>query len=162
MAALGTALGEAAISIIRLSGPEAVDLGASIFKPRKKNLDLLDVDSHTVNLGYICDNDGQMLDEVLLCVMRAPRTYTRVDVVEIYCHGGVLPAKRVLDLVLEKGARLADPGEFTKRAFLSGRIDLTQAEGVLDLIRAHNSKGADLACQQLTGKAAQGIGFLRD
>ncbi len=162
IAALGTALGEAAISIIRLSGPGAVDLGASIFKPRKKNLDLLDIDSHTVNLGYICDDDGQMLDEVLLCVMRAPRTYTREDVVEIYCHGGVLPAKRVLDLVLEKGVRLADPGEFTKRAFLSGRIDLTQAEGVLDLIRAHNSKGADLACQQLTGKAAQGIGVLRD
>lgn len=162
IAALGTALGEAAISMIRLSGQGAVDLGAAIFRPRKKNLDLRGVYTHTVNLGYICADDGQLLDEVLLCVMRAPRTYTREDVVEIYCHGGVLPAKRVMDLVLDKGARLADPGEFTKRAFLNGRIDLTQAEGVLDLIRAHNSKGADLACQQLTGKAAQEIGVMRD
>lgn len=162
IAALGTALGEAAISIIRLSGQGAVDLAASIFKPRKKWLDLMDVPSHTVNLGYICNDDEKILDEVLLCVMRAPRTYTREDVVEIFCHGGILPARRVLDLLLEKGARIADPGEFTKRAFLSGRIDLTQAEGVLDLIRAHNSNGADLACKQLTGRAAKGIGFLRD
>lgn len=162
IAALGTALGEAAISMIRLSGKEAIKLAASIFKPRKKNLDLINVQSHTVNLGYICDESGHIVDEVLVCVMRAPRTYTREDVVEIYCHGGVLPARRVLDLVLEKGARIAEPGEFTKRAFLNGRIDLTQAEAVLDLIRAHSSKGADLACKQLTGKTATGIDGLRN
>ena len=89
--ALGTALGEAAISILRLSGEGAVELAASIFKPRNKNLDLLKVNSHTVNLGYICDESGDIIDEVLICVMRAPRTYTREDIVEIYCHGGVLP-----------------------------------------------------------------------
>jgi tRNA modification GTPase len=162
IAALGTALGEAAISIIRLSGRGAVDLAVSIFKPHKKNIDLLEVPSHKVYLGYICDDDEQILDEVLLCVMRAPHTYTRENVVEIFCHGGILPARRVLDLVLEKGARIADPGEFTKRAFINGRIDLTQAEGVLDLIRAHNTKGADLACKQLTGVAAKGITAMRD
>ncbi|MGB4504558.1 MAG: tRNA uridine-5-carboxymethylaminomethyl(34) synthesis GTPase MnmE [Syntrophaceticus sp.] len=161
IAALGTALGEAAISIIRLSGKGAVKLAASIFKPRKKNLDLLTVESHTVHLGYICDGSN-IVDEVLLCVMKSPRTYTREDVVEIYCHGGVLPARRVLDLVLEKGARIAEPGEFTKRAFLNGRIDLTQAEAVLDLIRARCNKGADLACEQLTGKLAAGIGELKN
>ncbi len=160
--ALGTALGEAAISILRLSGEGAVELAASIFKPRNKNLDLLKVNSHTVNLGYICDESGDIIDEVLICVMRAPRTYTREEIVEIYCHGGVLPVRRVMDLVLEKGARIAEPGEFTKRAFLNGRIDLTQAEAVLDLIRARSSKGADLACKQLTGKIATGISKLRD
>jgi tRNA modification GTPase len=94
--------------------------------------------------------------------MRAPRTYTREDVVEIFCHGGILPVRSVMDLVLQKGARIAEPGEFTKRAFLNGRIDLAQAEAVLDLIRARSSKGAELACNQLTGKISAGIGKLRD
>jgi tRNA modification GTPase len=162
IAALGTALGEAAISMIRLSGEGAVELVASIFKPRNKDLDLLKVASHTVTLGYICDDQGDIIDEVLVCVMRAPRTYTREDVVEIFCHGGILPVRSVMDLVLQKGARIAEPGEFTKRAFLNGRIDLAQAEAVLDLIRARSSKGAELACNQLTGKISAGIGKLRD
>jgi tRNA modification GTPase len=129
IAALGTALGEAAISMIRLSGEGAVELVASIFKPRNKDLDLLKVASHTVTLGYICDDQGDIIDEVLVCVMRAPRTYTREDVVEIFCHGGILPVRSVMDLVLQKGAR---------------------------------SKGAELACNQLTGKISAGIGKLRD
>lgn len=162
IAALGTALGEAAISMIRLSGEGAVELVASIFKPRNKDLDLLKVASHTVTLGYICDDQGDIIDEVLVCVMRAPRTYTREDVVEIFCHGGILPVRSVMDLVLQKGARIAEPGEFTKRAFLNGRIDLAQAEAVLDLIRARSSKGAELACNQLTGKISAGIGKLRE
>ena len=162
IAALGTALGEAAISMIRLSGEGAVELVASIFKPRNKDLDLLKVASHTVTLGYICDDQGDIIDEVLVCVMRAPRTYTREDVVEIFCHGGILPVRSVMDLVLQKGARIAEPGEFTKRAFLNWRIDLAQAEAVLDLIRARSSKGAELACNQLTGKISAGIGKLRD
>jgi tRNA modification GTPase len=130
IAALGTALGEAAISMIRLSGEGAVELVASIFKPRNKDLDLLKVASHTVTLGYICDDQGDIIDEVLVCVMRAPRTYTREDVVEIFCHGGILPVRSVMDLVLQKGAR--------------------------------SSKGAELACNQLTGKISAGIGKLRD
>jgi tRNA modification GTPase len=162
IAALGTALGEAAISMIRLSGEGAVELVASIFKPRNKDLDILKVASHTVTLGYIYDDQGDIIDEVLVCVMRAPRTYTREDVVEIFCHGGILPVRSVMDLVLQKGARIAEPGEFTKRAFLNGRIDLAQAEAVLDLIRARSSKGAELACNQLTGKISAGIGKLRD
>ncbi|CEO87523.1 tRNA uridine-5-carboxymethylaminomethyl(34) synthesis GTPase MnmE [Syntrophaceticus schinkii] len=162
IAALGTALGEAAISMIRLSGEGAVELVASIFKPRNKDLDLLKVASHTVTLGYICDDQGDIIDEVLVCVMRAPRTYTREDVVEIFCHGGILPVRSVMDLVLQKGARIAEPGEFTKCAFLNGRIDLAQAEAVLDLIRARSSKGAELACNQLTGKISAGIGKLRE
>ncbi|HHY30506.1 MAG TPA: tRNA uridine-5-carboxymethylaminomethyl(34) synthesis GTPase MnmE [Syntrophaceticus sp.] len=162
IAALGTALGEAAISMIRLSGEGAVELVASIFKPRNKDLDILKVASHTVTLGYIYDDQGDIIDEVLVCVMRAPRTYTREDVVEIFCHGGILPVRSVMDLVLQKGARIAEPGEFTKRAFLNGRIDLAQAEAVLDLIRARSSKGAELACNQLTGKISAGIGKLRE
>ena len=161
IAAFGTALGEGAISIVRLSGKGAVELAASIFRPRKSGLDLLMVPSHTMILGDICNDQGEILDEVLLCAMREPRTYTREDVVEIFCHGGVLQVRRVLDLVLLKGARLAEPGEFTKRSFLNGRIDLAQAEAVLDLIRAHSSKGADLACRQLTGKASSGINEMR-
>ena len=116
-------------------------MAACIFKPRKKDLDLKKIASHTMHLGYICGNDGDVIDEVLITVMRAPHSYTRDDVVEIYCHGGIIPVRRVLDLVLKKGARLAEPGEFTKRAFLSGRIDLAQAEAVLDLIRAQSNKG---------------------
>ncbi|MEG3069344.1 MAG: hypothetical protein RQM95_14510 [Syntrophaceticus schinkii] len=104
IAALGTALGEAAISMIRLSGEGAVELVASIFKPRNKDLDILKVASHTVTLGYIYDDQGDIIDEVLVCVMRAPRTYTREDVVEIFCHGGILPVRSVMDLVLQKGA----------------------------------------------------------
>ncbi len=162
IAALGTTLGEAAIGIVRLSGEGAVELAAAIFKPRKKELDLTKIASHTLHLGYICDDEGDILDEVLIAVMRAPRSYTRDDVVEIYCHGGIIPVRRVLDLVLKKGARLAEPGEFTKRAFLSGRIDLAQAEAVLDLIRAQSNKGAELACRQLRGGVSDKIKNMRD
>mgnify|MGYP000894744101 CR=1 FL=1 len=161
IAAPGSALGDAAVSMIRLSGDGAIQLAASIFKPRTKKVDLLRVHSHTMHLGYIYEQHERIVDEVLLCVMRAPKTYTREDVVEINCHGGVLCARRVLDLVLKKGARIAEPGEFTRRAFLHGRIDLTQAEAVLDLIRARSDKGADLACRQLTGRLAAGIGRLK-
>lgn len=161
IAALGTTLGEAAIGIVRLSGEGAIELAASIFRPRKKGLDLTKT-SHTLHLGYICDDEGDILDEVLITVMKAPHSYTRDDVVEIYCHGGIIPVRRVLDLVLKKGARLAEPGEFTKRAFLSGRIDLAQAEAVLDLIRAQSAKGAELACSQLRGGVSEKIKDMRN
>jgi len=161
IAALGTTIGEAAIGIVRLSGEGAVELASSIFRPRKKDLEIKNT-SHFLHLGYICDDNGDILDEVLITVMRAPHSYTREDVVEIYCHGGIIPVRRVLDLVLKKGARLAEPGEFTKRAFLSGRIDLAQAEAVLDLIRAQSEKGAELACRQLRGGVSEKIRDMRD
>ena len=141
IAALGTTLGEAAIGIVRLSGEGAVELAACIFKPRKKDLDLKKIASHTMHLGYFCGNDGDVIDEVLITVMRAPHSYTRDDVVEIYCHGGIIPVRRVLDLVLKKGARLAEPGEFTKRAF-KRQSRSCPSWAVLDLIRAQSNKGA--------------------
>lgn len=157
IAALATPLGEAAIGIVRISGCGAVEFVESIFKPRKKGFNLTDAETHTVHLGYICEKTGEIIDEVLVCVMRAPRTYTREDIVEIYCHGGIIPVRRVLEIVLKSGARLAEPGEFTKRAFLNGRIDLVQAEAVLDLIRAKTDQGADLAVRQIRGVLSENI-----
>ncbi|MDH7577668.1 MAG: tRNA uridine-5-carboxymethylaminomethyl(34) synthesis GTPase MnmE [Bacillota bacterium] len=162
IAALGTPLGEAALGIVRLSGRGAVEIVERIFYPRRTNLKLTEVPSHTIHLGEIRTGDGRVLDEVLVSVMRAPRTYTREDVVEIYCHGGVIPVRSVLDLVLKEGARLAEPGEFTKRAFLSGRVDLAQAEAVLDLIRARSETGRELALKQLGGSVSHTITDLRN
>lgn len=162
IAALGTPLGEAAIGIVRLSGSGSIKLVEGIFRSRHPALKLSQVTSHTVHLGLICNSEGEVLDEVLVCVMRAPRTYTREDVVEIYCHGGITPVRHVLDLVLDKGARLAEPGEFTKRAFLNGRIDLVQAEAVLDVIRARTRASVGLALKQLKGNLSAAIYELRD
>lgn len=162
IAALGTALGEAAIGIVRMSGSGAVKLAAKFFKPYKKGTELMDIPSHSMKVGTICDEKGEAIDEVLVCIMRRPHTYTREDVVEIYCHGGIFPVRRVLDLVLRNGARLAEPGEFTKRAFLNGRIDLAQAEAVLDIIRARSGRGAEIACRQLAGGLSKGIVEMRD
>src|SRR2546425_78472 len=120
-----------------------------------------DAQSHTIHYGRIVRNNRN-IDEVLLCVMRAPRTFTREDAVEITCHGGILAAKLVLDAVLENGARLAEPGEFTKRAFLNGRIDLTQAEAVADLIHARTELSLAAANEQLAGRLSQRINRLRD
>jgi tRNA modification GTPase len=161
IAALGTTLGEAAIGIVRMSGRGAVELAASIFRPHKKGLDLTAVPSHTMHLGYIYGDD-EIIDQVLISIMRGPHSYTREDVVEIYCHGGIIPVRRTLDLVIKQGARVAEPGEFTKRAFLNGRIDLAQAEAVLDLIRAHSTKGAEIACRQLSGNISAKISEIRN
>ena len=124
------------ISIVRISGPDAIIIGDKVFKS-KKNIKLANVKSHTVHFGNICDNDNE-IDEALVIVMKAPNTYTRENIVEIDCHGGILVTKKVLEAVLNAGARLAEPGEFTKRAFLNGRIDLSQAEAVIDIINAKN------------------------
>ena len=124
------------ISIVRISGPDAIIIGDKVFKS-KKNIKLANVQSHTVHFGNICDN-GNEIDEALVIVMKAPNTYTRENIVEIDCHGGILVTKKVLEAVLNAGARLAEPGEFTKRAFLNGRIDLSQAEAVIDIINAKN------------------------
>jgi tRNA modification GTPase len=160
--ALATPIGEAAIGIVRLSGQGCVELVERFFLPRKKGLRLSQVPSHTVHLGFMCDPDGQILDEVLVNVMRAPRTYTREDVVEVYCHGGVIPVRAVLRLFLDHGARLAEPGEFTKRAFLNGRIDLAQAEAVLDVIRSRTEKSALIAVTNIRGVLSQRINSIRD
>jgi len=159
--ALGTPIGEAAIGIVRLSGSGCIALVEKFFVPKKKGLLLSKVASHTVHLGVICDREGKVLDEVLVNVMRAPRTYTREDVVEVYCHGGIVPVRAVLRLFLENGARLAEPGEFTKRAFLNGRIDLAQAEAVLDVIRARTENSALIAVKNLRGELSEAINRTR-
>ncbi|MDD5686501.1 MAG: tRNA uridine-5-carboxymethylaminomethyl(34) synthesis GTPase MnmE [Elusimicrobia bacterium] len=147
--AISTLIGEAGIGIVRLSGPDAVNIASKIFQPKsKQNLEKLP--THSVNLGKIISN-GKFVDEVLLTIMKAPKSYTREDVVEISCHGGIVPLKKTLELCLKNGARLADPGEFTKRAFLNGRIDLSQAEAVCDIIRAKTDVALSCAVSQLNG-----------
>ncbi|MEO5802436.1 MAG: tRNA uridine-5-carboxymethylaminomethyl(34) synthesis GTPase MnmE [Verrucomicrobiota bacterium] len=162
IAAIATPLGEGGLAVIRLSGPEALAVADKSFIPSgKSSLKPSQAATHTIHYGKIVQ-DNRPIDEVLLSVMRAPRTLTREDVVEITCHGGLLPAKMVLDTVLQNGARLAMPGEFTKRAFLNGRIDLTQAEAVADLISARTELALTAANEQLAGKLSQRINELRD
>jgi tRNA modification GTPase len=162
IAAIATPLGEGGLAVIRLSGAQALSIADKSFVPLGKSSAIPSAaPTHTIHYGRIV-RDGQTIDEVLLAVMRAPRTLTREDVVEITCHGGMLPAKMILDVVLEHGARLALPGEFTKRAFLNGRIDLTQAEAVADLISARTELALNAANEQLAGKLSQRINALRD
>ena len=161
IAAISTPLGEGGIGIVRLSGPLAVEIVDGIFHS-PKGIRLKEVPSHTIHHGFIVDpNDGTHIDEVLVSVMRAPRSYTREDVVEINCHGGIVPLRRVLELVLSQGARAAEPGEFTKRAFLSGRISIDQAEAVLDIIRAKTDLGLELSMERLEGRLSRPIKGLR-
>lgn len=154
--AIATPLGEGAIGIVRISGSKALAIIKKIFK--EKNLD--DVPSHTINYGHIVEN-GAIIDEVMVSVMRAPKTFTREDVIEINTHGGVAVTNEILQLVLRSGARMADPGEFTKRAFLNGRVDLAQAEAVMDLIRAKTDKAMAVAVQQLDGSLSNLINNTR-
>ncbi len=158
IAAVATPVGEGGLAVVRLSGPAALDIADRSFKGSSKPSK---APSHTLHFGTI-NHDGRTVDEVLLAVMRAPRTYTREDVVEISCHGGILPAKLVLDTLLHNGARLALPGEFTKRAFVNGRIDLAQAEAVADLIHSRTELALSAANEQLAGKLSQRINQLRD
>jgi tRNA modification GTPase len=162
IAAIATPLGEGGLAVIRLSGPQTLAVADRSFAPiGKSSLKPSQAASHTIQFGHVV-RDGRTVDEVLLAVMRAPRTYTREDVVEITCHGGILPAKLVLDTVLENGARLALPGEFTRRAFLNGRLDLAQAEAVADLIHSRTELALRAANEQLAGKLSQRINQLRD
>lgn len=148
------------ISIIRISGKSALQIAAKVFCS-KNNKNIADVDSHTVHYGNIVSN-GEIVDEALVIVMKAPNTYTREDVVEIDCHGGILVTKKVLETVLKAGARLAEPGEFTKRAFLNGRIDLSQAEAVIDIINSKNEYALKSSVKQLGGKLSEKIKILRE
>jgi tRNA modification GTPase len=162
IAAIATPLGEGGLAVIRISGPAALMVADRSFTPLgTSSLKPSAAPTHTIHYGKIVRRD-QVVDEVLLAVLRAPRTFTREDVVEITCHGGLLPAKLVLDTVLENGARSAEPGEFSKRAFLRGRIDLTQAEAVADLIHARTELALAAANEQLAGKLSQRIHQLRD
>ena len=158
IAAISTPVGEGGISIIRISGDDALKVAQRIYKGK----DLSKVASHTINYGHIVDPDTkQEVDEVMVSVMLAPHTYTREDVVEINCHGGLLATNRILQLVLSYGARMAEPGEFTKRAFLNGRLDLSQSEAVMDLIRAKSDKSMKVALNQLDGDLSRLIRHLR-
>ncbi len=159
IAAISTALGEGAIAIVRVSGIDAIHLVNKVFKG-KFSLNL--VESHTIHYGHIIEPESkQVVDEVMVTVLRAPKTFTREDIVEINCHGGLLAVNRVLQLVLQQGVRLAEPGEFTKRAFLNGRIDLSQAEGVIDLIRAKTDRAMNVAIGQVEGRLSKQIQKLR-
>ena len=157
IAAISTALGVGAISIIRVSGNDAIKIVNTISK--RKIIET--VDSHTITYDHIME-DGKVIDEVLISVMKAPRTFTCEDVVEINAHGGITTTNRILKELLKKGCRLAEPGEFTKRAFLNGRIDLTQAEGIMDLINSKTEKARNLAINQLDGKVSNLINELRN
>ncbi|KRM88713.1 tRNA uridine-5-carboxymethylaminomethyl(34) synthesis GTPase MnmE [Liquorilactobacillus vini] len=158
IAAISTPPGEGAISIVRLSGQAAVIIAQKIFKGKN----LTKVPSHTINYGHIVDPENrQEIDEVMVSVMRAPKTFTREDIVEINCHGGIVATNQILQLVLSNGARLAEPGEFTKRAFLHGRIDLSQAEAVMDLIRAKTDRSMKVALNQLDGNLGHLIKHFR-
>ena len=160
IAAISTPPGEGAISIVRLSGEQAISIADAVFQSGKKKL--IDVSSHTIHYGHIFDPEKyQMMDEVMVSIMRKPKTFTREDIVEINCHGGIVVVNQILQLVLRKGARLAEPGEFTKRAFLNGRVDLSQAEAVMDLIRAKTDKAMNLAINQLDGNLSRLIRQLR-
>ena len=150
--AISTASGKGAISIIRLSGKESVEIVSKVFKGK----DLNTVDTHTINYGYIVKNE-EIIDEVLVSVMRAPRTYTTEDIIEINCHGSISTTNKILELILTKGARLAEPGEFTKRAFLNGRIDLTQSEAVIDLLNSKSDQARKLAINALRGTTTNKI-----
>ena len=155
IAAIATAPGEGGIGIIRISGADSISIASSIFKPFYKE-NLLDYPNRSLVYGNIVDSD-RVIDEVLIARMEGPNSYTAEDVVEINCHGGFISVKKILELVLKKGARLADPGEFTKRAFLNGRIDLSQAEAVIDIINAKTDQSHDIAQTQLEGALSQKV-----
>ncbi len=155
IAAISTTTGIGAISIIRLSGPESLKIASKIFTK-----DLTKVETHTIHYGYIKNNNDK-IDEVLVSVMKAPKTFTKEDIVEINCHGGIATTNKVLEILLNNGARLAEPGEFTKRAFLNGRIDLLEAEATMDLISSKSEKARKISLNTLTGETSNLIKDLR-
>ena len=160
IAAIATAMGNSGIGIVRISGENAVEVTEKVFRePGKKKLS--EAESHTIHYGYVYDGD-EAVDEVLLMLMRGPRSYTAEDTVEIDCHGGMLVTRRILETVLKAGARLAEPGEFTKRAFLNGRIDLSQAEAVIDVINAKNEYALQSSVSQLRGSVSKEIHEIRE
>jgi tRNA modification GTPase len=162
IAAISTPVGQGGIGIVRLSGPESLSVAKRVFKSLRR-VDVADAKSPSIMYGHVVDpQSGEEVDEALVSVMRAPNSYTREDVVEINCHGGMVAVRRILGLILKEGARLAEPGEFTKRAFLNGRISLTQAEAVMDLISARTEESMKIAVDQLRGGLSEKLGALRN
>jgi len=162
IAAISTPPGEGGIAIVRLSGNKVIETVDKLFKPFRRDVELVKRPSHTLTLGWIIDEEGNPLDEVLVSIMREPHSYTGEDVVEINCHGGTLPARRVLERVLQMGIRLAEPGEFTRRAFLNGRLDASQAEAVIDIIRAKTDKAMQIAMRRLQGSTSRLVQQMED
>jgi len=161
IAAVGTRPGEAAIGIVKLSGEESISIADKIFKS-KNNKRLKDMETYNMIYGNIVDKDGNIIDEVIVTLMKKPRSYTREDVAEINCHGGMAATTKVLELCIENGARTAEPGEFTKRAFLNGRIDLSQAEAVIDLVKSKTEQSLKIAAKNLKGDVGKEIRKLRE
>lgn len=162
IAAVSTPPGEGGIAVIRVSGPEAFSLASRFFRPSKKKKDLASQPTHTIHHGFLVDEKGKIIDEVLVSVFREPHSYTGENMVEISCHGGVRMTRQIMELLIYAGARSAEAGEFTKRAFLHGKIDLTQAEAVLDLIRARSDAFLEAARLQLAGGLSRKIYPLKD
>lgn len=162
IAAIATAMSDSGIGIIRVSGDEAVEIVDKIYRNSKDEEILKKYDSHTIHYGFIVEEDGTIIDEVMVSVMKAPRSYTAEDTVEINCHGGVLMMQKILHRVLKAGARIAEPGEFTKRAFLNGRIDLSKAEAIMDIIHAKNEFALQSSVKQLKGSVSDKIKKLRE
>ena len=160
IAAISTAIGEAGIAIVRMSGEDSINIINKIFVAASK-IKMKDAENRKFMYGHIYDDDKK-IDEVLVVKMKGPHSYTAEDIVEIHCHGGVVSVKRILNLILSKGARLAEKGEFTKRGFLNGRIDLTQAEAVIDLIKAKTDISFDLGLNQLSGALSEVLNKLKD
>lgn len=160
IAAIATAMSNAGISIVRMSGMDAISIADRLYRSPKGNKKLTDQLSHTIHYGYIYDGE-EMIDEVMVLVMKGPKSYTREDVIEIDCHGGIVVTKKILELLIKNGARPAEPGEFTKRAFLNGRIDLSQAEAVIDIINAKNDMALKSSVSQLKGNVLEKVKNIR-
>ena len=162
IAAIATGMNQGGIGVIRVSGEKAITIVDSVFLPKRKGKEIRYLSTYTAAYGNIVDEQHNIIDEVIVLVMKAPATYTKEDVVEIDCHGGMHVMQQILHILIQRGARLADPGEFTKRAFLNGRIDLSQAESVMDLISAKSDLAAKTAVSQLKGSLKNKIISLRD
>ena len=162
IAAIATALSHSGIGIIRISGAEAVDVADRIYRDKKGFQAMRSMKSHTIHYGFIVDEKGETIDEVMVSYMKGPKSFTAEDTVEINCHAGILVLNRILELAIKNGARLAEPGEFTKRAFLNGRIDLSEAEAVMDVIRAENDMALKSSVSQLKGAVSSRIRKLRE
>lgn len=161
IAAISTAMGTSGIGIVRMSGNDSMEIMSKIFRPKNNKKNMMEADSHTIHYGHICDGD-ETVDEVLVMIMKAPHTYTGEDTVEIDCHGGILAQKKVLETAVKYGARPAEPGEFTKRAFLNGKMDLSQAEAVIDVINAKNEYALKSSLSQLKGSLEKKIKEIRE
>ena len=161
IAAIATAMSDSGIGIIRVSGVDAIEIVNKIYRNAKNDKILSKYDSHTIHYGFIVEENGTIIDEVMVSVMKAPRSYTMEDTVEINCHGGILMMRKILELVMRAGARIAEPGEFTKRAFLNGRIDLSRAEAVMDIIHAKNEFALKSSIKQLKGSVSNVIKEVR-